>query len=115
LVLRADYEVLRLRPKDFDFQNNVVNIIKNKKRKASYKNIPIHMKLKTTLMEHILEMHMDPKSDWKLFPMKRQSVDKYFKKMMNEIGFRINDQKLRETFEVKAILSGYRLISSIND
>ena len=102
-------EVLQLKPKDFDFQNNIVRLITLKKRKELYRTLPIHVELKTTIMEYLLEMHMDPRSDEKLFPMKRQSVDEYFKKMQAELGFRIHAHKFRHTFAAKAIMSGVPL------
>ncbi len=102
-------EVLELKPNDFDFQNNIVRLITLKKRKELYRTLPIHVELKTTIMEYLLEMHMDPRSDEKLFPMKRQSVDEYFKKMQAELGFRIHAHKFRHTFAAKAIMSGVPL------
>jgi hypothetical protein len=101
--------VLTLKPKDFDFQNNIVRMITLKKRKESYRVIPIHMELKTAIMEYLLEEHLDPRSDQKLFPMKRQSVDEYFKKMQSELGFRIHAHKFRHTFAVRTIMSGVPL------
>jgi len=37
--------------------------------------------------------------------MTRQGVDKYFKKMQKDLGFKIHAHEFRHTFEVKAILN----------
>lgn len=98
-------EVLQLKPIDFNFQYDTIRMLTLKKRKESYRVIPMQQELKNVIMEYFLEYHIDPKSEQKIFPMKRQSVDEYFKKMQVELGFRIHAHKFRHTFGVKCILS----------
>ena len=102
-------EVLQVKPRDFDLTNGIVKMITLKKRKESYRTIPLHQELKDSIMEYLLENRTDPRSEDLLFPMRRQSVDEYFKKMQKELGFRIHAHKFRHTFGVKCILSNVPL------
>lgn len=102
-------EVLVLKPRDIDLTNGTVKMITLKKRKESFRTIPLHQELKDSVMTYLLENHIDPRSEDLLFPMRRQSVDEYFKKMQKEMGFRIHAHKFRHTFGVRAILSNVPL------
>ncbi len=53
--------------------------------------------------------NISPKSEELLFPMKRQAVDLYFKKIQEKIGIRIHAHKFRHTFAVKAIMDNVPL------
>ncbi|MGC8673481.1 MAG: tyrosine-type recombinase/integrase, partial [Thermoplasmata archaeon] len=58
---------------------------------------------------YFIEFKIDPKSQERIFPMKRQAVDLYLKRMQRDLGFRIHAHKFRHTFAVKAVLSGIPL------
>ena len=60
-------------------------------------------------MQYLLEMNISQKSENLLFPMKRQVVDLYFKKLQERLGFGIHAHKFRHTFAVKAIMDNVPL------
>ncbi len=99
-------EALALRPADFNLNINTVSLITLKKRKRTTRVIPLHPELKDAVMGYFLDNHIDTKNQDPLFPMKRQAVDLYMKKMQKDLGLRIHAHKFRHTFAVKAILSG---------
>jgi len=99
-------EVLKLRPVDFNLSLNTVSLITLKKKKYATRIIPLHPDLKDAVMEYFLEKHIDTKSQDLLFPMKRQAVDLYMKKMQKELNIRVHAHKFRHTFAIKAIMSG---------
>jgi len=99
-------EALALRPADFNLSINTVSLVTLKKKKPTTRVIPLHPELKDAVMGYFLDNHIDTKSQDLLFPMKRQAVDLYMKKMQKDLGMRIHAHKFRHTFAVKAILSG---------
>jgi integrase/recombinase XerD len=60
-------------------------------------------------MQYLLDMNNSTKSEDPLFPMSRQVVDLYFKKIQNKLGFKIHAHKFRHTFAVKAIMDNVPL------
>jgi len=102
-------EVLQLEARDFSLENNTVKLRTLKRRDEAYRVVPMHPELRSTILEYFLNLHIDPRSDEKLFKMTRQGVDKYFKKMQSSLNFRIHVHKFRHTFAVKAIMSGVPL------
>jgi integrase/recombinase XerD len=60
-------------------------------------------------MQYLIEDNMSQKSEDPLFPMRRQVVDVYFKKMQERLGFKIHAHKFRHTFAVKAIMDNVPL------
>ncbi|PMP82383.1 MAG: hypothetical protein C0175_03735 [Caldisericum exile] len=98
-------EALSLRPIDVHFDVSVIDLITLKRHSPMVRTIPLHRNLKDALMQYFIEFKIDPKSQERLFPMKRQAVDLYFKRMQKDLRFRIHAHKFRHTFGVRAILS----------
>ena len=98
-------EILALRPVDIHLDINTIDLITLKKKKASMRTIPLHRDLKDAIMSYFIEFHVDVRSQDKLFPLTRQAVDLYLKRMQKQLGFRIHAHKFRHTFGVKAILN----------
>ncbi len=105
-------EVLILRPADINLSTNSVRMKtlkqgKDKKtgqQREKYRIIPMHASLRDVYMQYLIEMNLNQKSEDLLFPMRRQVVDLYFKKIQGKLGFRIHAHKFRHTFAVKAIM-----------
>ncbi len=110
-------EVLQLRPCDINLQTNTVRIItlkQGKDRKTGLKKevfriLPMHPDLRDIYMQYLLETGSKQDSKELLFPMKRQVVDLYLKKIQSDIGLKIHAHKFRHTFAVKAIMDGVPL------
>lgn len=110
-------EVLLLRPADINLGTNSVRMKTLKQgrnrvtglQKEKYRIIPLHAELRDVYMQYLLEMNISQKSENLLFPMKRQVVDLYFKKLQERLGFRIHAHKFRHTFAVKAIMDNVPL------
>ena len=98
-------EALMLRPVDIHLDLNTVDVITLKQKKSSMRTIPLHRNLKDSIMAYFIEFKIDPKSQERIFPMKRQAVDLYFKRMQRDLGFRIHAHKFRHTFGVRAIMN----------
>ncbi|MDA8142650.1 MAG: site-specific integrase [Thermoplasmatales archaeon] len=94
------------KPCDINLALNTISVLTLKKRKKEYRTLPLHPDLKDTLMQYFLEFHTDTKSENSLFPLKRQYVDEYLKKIQNAESLRGNAHKFRHTFAVKALLDG---------
>ena len=105
-------EVLLVKPSDVNLATNSIKLKtlkqgKDKKtgiQKEKYRVIPLHSDLRDAYMQYLIEENMSQKSEAPLFPMKRQVVDVYFKKMQDTLGFKIHAHKFRHTFAVKAIM-----------
>ena len=95
-----------LRPVDVNLALNTINILTLKKKKKSYRTLPLHPGLKEALMQYFLEFHIDTRSEDPLFQVRRQSVDEYLDKIEGSVGFKVNAHKFRHTFAVKALLDG---------
>ncbi|MGP6220966.1 tyrosine-type recombinase/integrase [Caldiplasma sukawensis] len=110
-------EVLLVKPSDVNLATNSIRMKtlkqgKDKKtgiRKEKYRIIPLHSELRDAYMQYLLDMNISTKSEDPLFPMKRQVVDVYFKKMQEKLGFKIHAHKFRHTFAVKAVLDNVPL------
>ncbi len=110
-------EVLQISPADINLATNTVRMITLKQGKdkrtglprEKYRIIPMHPELRDIYMQYLLENSIRQDSHDLLFPMKRQVVDLYLKKIQNETGIRIHAHKFRHTFAVKAIMDGVPL------
>ena len=110
-------EVLLLRPADVNLGTNSVRMKTLKQgrdretglQKEKYRIIPLHVELRDVYMQYLLEMNINQKSENLLFPMQRQVVDLYFKKLQARLGFGIHAHKFRHTFAVKAIMDNVPL------
>lgn len=110
-------EVLQVSPADVNLATNTIRMITLKQgrdRKTGmprekYRIIPMHSDLRDTYMQYLLERSIRQDSHDLLFPMKRQVVDLYLKKIQNDIGIRIHAHKFRHTFAVKAIMDNVPL------
>jgi len=98
-------EALAIRPVDIHLDVNTINLITLKKRRPTVRTIPLHRDLKDAFMSYFIEFKIDIKSQERVFPMKRQAVDLYLKRMQKDLGFRIHAHKFRHTFGVTAILN----------
>ncbi len=105
-------EILLIRPSDINLATNSVRMKtlkqgKDRKtgmQKEKYRIIPLHPALRDVYMQYLIEMNLNQKSEDLLFPMKRQVIDLYFKKLQQKLGFKIHAHKFRHTFAVKAIM-----------
>ena len=95
-----------LRPVDINLDLNVINLLTLKKKKKTYRTLPLHPDLKEALMQYFLEFHIDTKSEDPLFPIRRQTVDEYLGEIERSVGIKVNAHKFRHTFAVKALLDG---------
>ena len=95
-----------LRPSDINLALNTISVLTLKKRKKEYRTLLLDPDLKDALMRYFLEFHIDTKSEISLFPLKRQSVDEYLKKIQESEDLQVNAHKFRHTFAVKALLDG---------
>ncbi len=109
-------EILMLKPSDINLATNSVRMKtlkqgrdRNGIQKEKYRIIPLHADLRDAYMQYLLDMNISTKSEDPLFPMSRQVVDLYFKKMQSNLGFRIHAHKFRHTFAVKAIMENVPL------
>ncbi len=105
-------EVLIIRPADINLSTNSLRMKtlkqgKNKntdQQREKYRIIPLHPALRDVYMQYLIEMNLNQKSEDLLFPMRRQVVDLYLKKIQEKLGVRIHAHKFRHTFAVKAIM-----------
>ena len=109
-------EILMVRPSDVNLATNSIRLKtlkqgkdRNGIQKEKYRVIPLHIDLRDAYMQYLLDMNISTKSQDPLFPMSRQVVDLYFKKMQSMLGFRIHAHKFRHTFAVKAIMDNVPL------
>jgi integrase len=110
-------EVMQIRPSDINLSTNTIRLItlkqgKDKRTglaKEKYRIIPMHPDLRDIYMQYLLQSNIAKDSADLLFPMKRQVVDLYLKKIQNNIGIGVHAHKFRHTFAVKAILDNVPL------
>ena len=110
-------EVLMVKPSNVNLTTNTVELNtlkqgkdkKTGKQKTKTRIIPLHIELRDAYMQYLLDMNISTKSEDPLFPISRQVVDIYFKKMQEKLGFRIHAHKFRHTFAVKAIMDNVPL------
>ena len=109
-------EILMVRPSDVNLATNSIRLKtlkqgkdKNGIQREKYRVIPLHVDLRDAYMQYLLDMNLSTKSEDPLFPMSRQVVDLYFKKMQGKLGFKIHAHKFRHTFAVKAIMDNVPL------
>jgi site-specific recombinase XerD len=110
-------EVLIIRPANINLGTNSIRMKtlkqgKDKKtgiQREKYRIIPLHSELRDAYMQYLLDMNISTKSEDPLFPMSRQVVDLYMKKLQESLGFRIHAHKFRHTFAVKAIMDNVPL------
>ena len=110
-------EVLQIRPSDINLSTNTIRLItlkqgKDKRTglaKEKYRIIPMHPDLRDIYMQYLLQSNIAKDSADLLFPMKRQVVDLYLKKIQNNIGIGVHAHKFRHTFAVKAIMDNVPL------
>lgn len=98
-------EALAIRPVDVHLDLNTIDLITLKRKKPTMRTIPLHRELKDAVMTYFIEFHIDVKATDRLFPMNRQAVSLYMKRMQRELGFRIHAHKFRHTFGVWAVLN----------
>jgi len=98
-------EALAMRPADIHLDINVIDLITLKRRRPAIRAIPLHRDLKDAVIQYFIEFHMDMRSQERIFPMARQAVDLYFKRIQRDLGFKIHAHKFRHTFGVKAIMN----------
>jgi site-specific recombinase XerD len=109
-------EVLLVKPSDVNLATNSIKMKtlkqgkdKNGIQREKYRIIPLHAELRDAYMQYLLDMNISTKSEDPLFPMSRQVVDLYFKKMQDKLGFKVHAHKFRHTFAVKAIMDNVPL------
>ena len=109
-------EILMIRPSDVNLATNSIRLKtlkqgkdRNGIQREKYRVIPLHVDLRDAYMQYLLDMNISTKSGDPLFPMSRQVVDLYFKKMQDKLGFKIHAHKFRHTFAVKAIMDNVPL------
>ncbi len=109
-------EILMVKPSDVNLATNSIRLktLKQGKdwngvQKEKFRVIPLHIDLRDAYMQYLLDMNVSTKSEDPLFPMSRQVVDLYFKKLQGKLGFRIHAHKFRHTFAVKAIMDNVPL------
>ena len=110
-------EVLQIRPSDINLPTNTIRLItlkqgKDKRTglaKKKYRIIPMHPDLRDIYMQYLLQSNISKDSTDLLFPMKRQVVDLYLKKIQTKLGFKVHAHKFRHTFAVKAIMDNVPL------
>ena len=110
-------EVLIIKPSDINLGTNSIRMKtlkqgKDKKtgiKREKYRIIPLHSELRDAYMQYLLDMNISTKSEDPLFPMSRQVVDLYMKKLQESLGFRVHAHKFRHTFAVKAIMDNVPL------
>jgi integrase/recombinase XerD len=73
-------------------------------QREKYRIIPLHSELRDVYMQYLLDKNISTKSEDPLFPMARQVVDLYLKKLQDKLGIKIHAHKFRHTFAVKAIM-----------
>ena len=109
-------EILMIRPSDVNLATNSIRLKtlkqgkdRNGIQREKYRVIPLHVDLRDAYMQYLLDMNIPTKSGDPLFPMSRQVIDLYFKKMQDKLGFKIHAHKFRHTFAVKAIMDNVPL------
>ena len=109
-------EILILKPLDINLATNTIRLKtlkqgkdKNGVQREKFRVISIHPDLRDTYMQYLLELNIPQKGEELLFPMKRQVVDLYFKKIQEKLGLKIHAHKFRHTFAVKAIMDNVPL------
>lgn len=109
-------EVLILKPSDINlttdtFRIKTLNLGKdmNLIQKEKFRMMSIHLDLRDTYLQYLLEFNIPQKSEDLMFQMKRQVVDLYFKKIQDKLGIRVHAHKFRHTFAVKAIMENVPL------
>ena len=109
-------EILMVRPSDVNLATNSIRLKtlkqgkdRNGIQREKYRVIPLHVDLRDAYMQYLLDMNIPTKSEDPLFPMSRQVIDLYFKKMQDKLGFKIHAHKFRHTFAVKAIMDNVPL------
>ena len=98
-------EALMIRPVDIHLDLNTIDIVTLKQKRRTMRTIPLHRNLKDAIMNYFIEFKIDLKDQNPLFPVKRQAVDLYLKRMQRNLGFRIHAHKFRHTFGVRAIMN----------
>ena len=113
--LKVEYGI---RPFDFHLDDGPLGhlyVHTEKKKNDSIRAIPISPTLRTQLLEFLLEAGLPLRSREYLFPMTRQSVDWYLKRVGRDIGIRISEKHqlhahiFRHTFGVRCSLNGVPL------
>ena len=109
-------EILMISPSDVNLATNSIRLKtlkqgkdRNGIQREKYRVIPLHVDLRDAYMQYLLDMNISTKSGDPLFPMSRQVIDLYFKKMQGKLGFKIHAHKFRHTFAVKAIMDNVPL------
>ena len=110
-------EVLTVKPSDVNLATNSIRLKtlkqgKDKKtgiQREKYRIIPLHADLRDAYMQYLLDMNISTRSEDLLFPLSRQVVDLYLKKMQDKLGYKVHAHKFRHTFAVKAIMDNVPL------
>jgi site-specific recombinase XerD len=109
-------EILMVKPSDINLATNSIRLKtlkqgkdRNGVQREKYRVIPLHADLRDAHMQYLLDMNISTKSEDPLFPMSRQVVDLYFKKIQDKLEFKVHAHKFRHTFAVKAIMDNVPL------
>lgn len=96
-----------LRPRDFDFDSDVVHMINLKQRGGKdNKTVPLTPQLKEAVQSYLLWFGISSKSEEPLFPQRRQTVENYLNDMGDLLNMKIHPHKFRHTFGHTAARSG---------
>ncbi|EQB64460.1 MAG: hypothetical protein AMDU3_IPLC00004G0038 [Thermoplasmatales archaeon I-plasma] len=113
--LKVEYGI---RPLDFHLEDGPLGhlyVHTEKKKNDSVRAIPLPPALRTQLLEFLLETGLPLRSKEYLFPVTRQSVDWYLKRVGKAIGLRVSEKHqlhahiFRHTFGVRCSLNGVPL------
>ena len=110
-------EVLTVKPSDVNLATNSIRLKtlkqgKDKKtgiQREKYRIIPLHADLRDAYMQYLLDMNISTRSEDLLFPLSRQVIDLYLKKIQDKLEFKVHAHKFRHTFAVKAIMDNVPL------
>ena len=78
-------------------------------QREKYRILPLHADLRDAYMQYLLDMNISTRSEDLLFPLSRQVIDLYLKKMQDKLGYKVHAHKFRHTFAVKAIMDNVPL------
>lgn len=96
--------------KDIDVTLNTISLLTLKKSGGKpHRVLPLHPALRAEITGYTHELGqkgilLSPKDP--MFPMSRNAVDRFFKRMQENLGFKIHAHKFRHTFAVRALLDG---------
>lgn len=101
-------EVLGLEVGDVDFYSKVIRLENLKRRKRSYRFLPLKDRIVDEIREYVVLKGIDSDRNARLFPLTRQAVFLHLKKICVEVG--LNPQEVyphtfRHSFAIHCILN----------